>query len=110
VKREAVLLLAAVLSGCAGMPRAPADSCMQQAVDSLQLEGLPPLRKHCLAAGTIAARCGGSQAVVAGYAKEIADALGPGDASRDDLRANRAGRECATASDPLADCCARAGY
>ena len=86
---------------------------MQRAVDSLALEGLPDVRKHCLAAGTIAIRCGGGSAFIAGYAKEISDAFGPGDASERDLAANKAGRRCAERSadeSALAACCAEAGY
>lgn len=86
---------------------------MQQAVDSLALDGLPGRRRHCLASATIAARCGNVDAVLAGWAKEVADALGPGDASREDLAADAAGRRCAGRSGgavDLADCCAEAGY
>ena len=111
--RLAVLALAAVAAGCAAQPRAPASSCMQQAVDSLVLEDLPDLRRHCLAAGTISIRCGNADAVVAGLAKEMSDAFGPGDASRRDLAANAAGRECARRSadaTQLPACCGEAGY
>lgn len=86
---------------------------MQRTVDSLPLDGLPDARKHCLAAGTIAVRCGAGSAFVAGYAKEIADAFGPGDASAADLAADAAGRECAQRSageHALAECCVAAGY
>jgi hypothetical protein len=86
---------------------------MQRAVDALTLDGLPAPRRHCLAAGTISIRCGSADALVAGYAKETADAFGPGDSSLADLAANAAGRECATRSvdeQALAECCAQAGY
>lgn len=113
LRRLAWLLPAALAAGCAAQPRAPASSCMQRTVDALALEGLPGPRRHCLAAGAIAIRCGPADALVAGYAKEIADAFGPGDASRADLAANAAGRECAARSADevaLPECCARAGH
>ena len=105
--------LLGTMTACSATPRAPESSCMQRAVDSLALEGLPDVRKHCLAAGTIAIRCGSSSAFVAGYAKEISDVFGPGDASGDDLSANAAGRSCAERSaegSALAACCVEAGY
>lgn len=109
-----VLLLCSLLLGaCSANPRAPESSCMQRTVDSLALDGLPDIRKHCLAAGAIAIRCGSADAFVAGHAKEIADAFGPGDASRRDLAANKAGRRCAQRSADeglLPACCAGAGY
>ena len=110
--RGALVVMGLALSAgaCAGPPRAPAGSCMQQTMDSLQLEGLSDLRRHCVAAGTIAARCGSTDAFVAGHAKEAADFFGPGDVSREDLRANRAGRNCARTGERLDECCARAGY
>jgi hypothetical protein len=107
------LALAVLLPACAANPRAPESSCMQRTVDSLPLDGLPDLRKHCLAAAAIAVRCGAGTAFMAGYAKEIADAFGPGDASTVDLAANAAGRECAQRSaedHSLPGCCAAAGY
>ncbi|MEZ5564735.1 MAG: hypothetical protein R3F24_04120 [Gammaproteobacteria bacterium] len=86
---------------------------MQQAVDTLDLDGLTDSRKHCLASGTITQLCGQTSAWMAGYAKEMADLLGPGDFSRQDLRADRAGRTCGTRnfdSQSLVLCCAAAGY
>jgi hypothetical protein len=86
---------------------------MQRTVDSLRLDGLPDVRKHCLAAGTIAMRCGGTSSFMAGYGKELADVFGPGNAERRDLAANKAGRDCAGQSadeNALGACCAAAGY
>lgn len=86
---------------------------MQRTVDALELEGLTDIRKHCLAAGAITLRCGRGSAFMAGYAKEFADLFGPGHASRRDLAANRAGRECAQRSgdeEALQGCCSDAGY
>lgn len=86
---------------------------MQRTMDSLDLAGLSDVRMHCLAAGTIAIRCGGGSALLAGYGKELADLFGAGTAERRDLRANRAGRQCAAtglAEEELPDCCAQAGY
>lgn len=111
--RWPVLALTVLLAACAANPRAPESSCMQRTVDSLALAGESDRRKHCLAAGAIAIRCGGGSAWVAGYAKEISDAFGPGDASTADLAANAAGRECAQRSADereLPGCCAAAGY
>lgn len=101
------------LTGCLAAPGAPAGSCMQNTLESLQLAGLPDSRQHCLAAGTIAIRCGEFEAAMAGYGKELADVFGPGDAERRDLAANRAGRRCAAhyrIEKFLDACCAGAGY
>jgi len=107
------LVLPVALGACAASPRAPASWCMQRTVDALALDGLPDARRHCLAAGAIAARCGNVSAMLAGQAKELADLFGPGDASRADLAANAAGRRCGQRSrDPgsIAACCAESGY
>lgn len=117
--RAGILLTGAamLLSACSANPRAPDSFCMQRAVDGLALDGLPDGRRHCLAAGTIAGRCGAGPAFIAGYAKETADAFGPGDASSRDIAANKAGRDCArqlggvnAGQDELAACCMQAGY
>lgn len=73
--------------------------------------GLSDLEKHCLASAGIARRCSPSEAWLAGWGKELQDALGRGDASRRDLDANAQGRQCAmehAAPEALADCCRRA--
>jgi hypothetical protein len=109
----ALVLCGLAAAACSSPPRAPESSCMQRTVDSLALAGLADLRKHCLAAGAIAIRCGGGSAFVASYAKEIADAFGPGDTSRRDLAASAAGRACAGRSPDeqlLPACCTEAGY
>jgi hypothetical protein len=70
-------------------------------------------RAHCLASAGIARRCGGGEAWLAGWGKELKDLLGRGDASRADIAANAAGRRCAaqTANDEVVPtCCAAAGY
>ncbi len=106
-------MLPALVGACSANPRAPESSCMQRAVDSLALEGLSDTRRHCLAAGTIAIRCGTGSAFIAGHMKEISDAFGPGDAAGRDLSANKAGRNCAAQSadeSVLGACCAEAGY
>jgi len=98
---------------CASTPRAPADSCMQQAVDSLDLALMSGDRQHCMASGTIASRCGSASAWIAGYGKELGDLFGPGSFQQRDLAANSAGRQCGVATDTeagLAACCAEAGY
>lgn len=86
---------------------------MQQTMDALQLTSLSDDRKHCLASGTIALRCGRASARMAGYGKELADLFGPGRFQRRDLQANRAGRLCAGRSvdeSGLTSCCADAGF
>ncbi len=110
-------LLALVTTACATLPQAPAGSCMQRTMDSLDLAGLPGNRQHCLASGTIALRCGSASAWMAGYGKEMADLFGPGRFQRQDLRANAAGRKCAASladegvdRERLAACCAARGY
>jgi hypothetical protein len=86
---------------------------MQQTMEALDLTSLSDDRKHCLASGTIALRCGRASARIAGYGKELADLFGPGQFQRRDLRANSAGRHCAGRSADeggLAACCADAGF
>jgi hypothetical protein len=86
---------------------------MQRTMDSLQLAAMSDDRKHCLASGVIALRCGRGSAFLAGWGKEAADIFGPGDPSWHDLRADRAGRDCARASTDeavLPGCCAKSGY
>lgn len=106
-------LIGLALASCASAPRAPASSCMQQAVDSLELSGLSGDRKHCLASGSIALRCGHASAWAAGYGKEVADLFGPGRFQQRDLQANSAGRDCASRSpdeQELPACCGDAGF
>jgi hypothetical protein len=111
--RRWLCLVGLALASCASAPRAPASSCMQQTVDSLELSGLSEDRKHCLASGSIALRCGSASAWAAGYGKEVADLFGPGRFQRRDLQANSVGRDCASRSaedNELPACCAGAGY
>jgi hypothetical protein len=106
----AALLL---LAGCATGPERPAAStvgCARAVVAALP-PGSSDLEQHCLASAGIASRCSPSEAWLAGWGKELQDALGGGDASRRDLDANRHGRQCAAeheAPEALADCCRRA--
>lgn len=100
------------LSGCAASPERPAAStvgCAEAVVAGLP-PGLDDLEKHCLASAGIALQCSGFEAWLAGWGKEARDALGGGDASREDVEANRIGRGCANdASDTatLLECCRR---
>ncbi|MGH8186767.1 MAG: hypothetical protein ACREUC_09405 [Steroidobacteraceae bacterium] len=74
---------------------------------------LPEKRAHCLASGLIARYCSVGEAHLAGAGKELRDLLGAGDAESSDLRANRAGIDCARhAQDDqeLARCCSERGY
>jgi hypothetical protein len=108
-----VVLLAAVASGCAAAPGRPAPStigCAEAVVAALP-PGLTDLERHCLASAGIARQCSAAEAWLAGWAKETRDALGGGDAAREDLAANRHGRRCAAesgADGDLLDCCRRA--
>lgn len=105
--------LVASCASCASAPRAPASSCMQQTVNSLDFTAASGDRRHCLASGSIALRCGSASAWVAGYGKEFGDLLGPGSFQRRDLQANSAGRRCAASvagEAELGACCAAAGF
>lgn len=106
-------ILALVIVSCASTPRAPASTCMQQTVNSLDLDRLSGDRKHCLASATIALRCGPASAWIAGYGKEFGDLFGPGSFQQRDLRANAGGRRCAVSAASESDlpaCCADAGF
>ena len=100
------------LPGCAASPERPAAStvgCAEAVVVALP-PGLDDLEKHCLASAGIALQCSRFEAWLAGWGKEARDAMGGGDASREDIEANRTGRRCAAeAGDPesLLDCCRR---
>ena len=111
----AILAVAASLSGCAStLPRAAPSShgCMAAVRDALPADDSDP-RRHCLAAGGIVLRCSSTEALMASWGKEVQDFFGRGDASREDLEADAAGRKCAgSAKDEaaLAQCCTAAGY
>jgi len=98
------------LAGCAASPERPAAStvgCAEAVVAALPPD-LNDLEKHCVASAGIALQCSRFEAWLAGWGKESRDALGGGDASREDVEANRIGRRCATAAgdaDALLDCC-----
>lgn len=100
------------LSGCAVSPERAAPStvgCAEAVVAELP-PGLNDLEKHCLASAGIALRCSQFEAWLAGWGKEARDALGGGDASREDIEANRIGRRCAVdagESAGLIECCRR---
>jgi len=106
----AALLLALAGAGCAGHPERPATSSLEcaRAVVAALPPGLSDPEKHCLASAGIASRCSPFEAWLAGWGKELRDALGGGDASFDDVAENRRGRHCAgTGDDPDAwlQCC-----
>lgn len=114
--RIAVVVGAALaVAGCASVqPRAAPGSyeCMAAVRDSLPADAPDP-RKHCLASGGIVLRCSSTEAVMAGWGKEIEDFFGRGDASSEDLKADAAGRACAKGAKDdsgLAQCCEAAGY
>ena len=61
--------------------------------------GLTDPEKHCVASAGIARNCSRFEAWLAGWGKEIRDSFGHGDASWQDLVADRAGRRCASSQD-----------
>jgi len=73
--------------------------------------GLSDPEKHCVASAGIARQCSPFEAWLAGWGKEAQDAFGGGDASREDLDADREGRQCASelgGPEALVECCRRA--
>jgi len=109
--RTACLVMIA-LSGCAASPERPSAStvgCAEAVVAGLP-PGLDDREKHCLASAGIALQCSRFESWLAGWGKEMGDALGEGDASREDVDANRIGRRCADGARDVAallDCCRR---
>lgn len=86
---------------------------MRAVVEQKLPTALPEKRAHCLASGLIARYCSVSEAHLAGTGKELRDLLGAGDAESGDLRANRAGIDCARQSQDdhaLTRCCSERGY
>ena len=103
-----------VLQGCATVPTAgeraapSALGCMRATVRERLPTGLDDKLAHCVASGLIVRHCSASEALLAGWGKELRDLLGAGDAQRTDLAANRKGRRCArsaTSDQALIDCC-----
>ena len=98
------------IAGCTSMPQRAAPStvgCAQVVLDALPA-GLTDPEKHCVASAGIANHCSRFEAWLLGYAKEIRDAFGDGDASLADLDADRIGRRCAATHDrpdALIGCC-----
>ena len=101
------------LAGCASPPERAAQSsvgCAKAVVAALPAELTDPER-HCVASAGIALRCSRFEAWLAGWGKEIEDTFGHGDASLEDLDADRMGRRCAsTHHEPYAliECCRQA--
>ena len=101
------------LAGCASDPQRPAVStvgCAQAVVAQLPA-GLSDPEKHCVASAGIARQCSPFEAWLAGWGKEAQDAFGGGNASREDLDADRRGRQCAAepgGPETLVECCRRA--
>jgi hypothetical protein len=102
-----------LLAGCAAGPQRPATStlgCARAVVAQLP-PGLSDPEKHCVASAGIARQCSSFEAWLAGWGKEVQDAFGGGDASLDDLDADRIGRRCASSPggpDALLECCRQA--
>ncbi len=87
-----VVTILVVLTGCVSLSPT---RCARDAMQPVEFTGMPDKQAHCIASGLIAQRCGARYARLAGVGKEWLDAVGGGDASRDDLRANADGRACA---------------
>jgi len=92
-----------LLVGCTGSselerPAVSTVGCAKAVVASLPA-GLTDPERHCVASGGIVQRCSRFEAWLAGWGKEIEDAFGHGDASWDDLAADRAGWRCASTVD-----------
>jgi hypothetical protein len=106
------VLVASSLVGCASAPERPASStlgCAKAVVATLPT-GLTDPEKHCLGSAGIALQCSPFEAWLAGWGKEARDALGDGDAAREDLEANRLGRQCAEKpgdAGGMLECCRR---
>ncbi|MCJ7453192.1 MAG: hypothetical protein MUO39_12060 [Steroidobacteraceae bacterium] len=102
-----------VLAGCTSTSQRAAPStvgCAEAVVATLPA-GLTDPEKHCVASASIVQRCSRLEAWLAGWGKEVQDAFGDGDASWDDLAANRIGRRCASTgdgTDALIECCRQA--
>jgi len=98
------------LAGCVSAPDRAAQStvaCAEAVVTALPA-GLTDPEKHCLASAGIVQRCSRFEAWLAGWGKEVEDAFNDGDASWEDLVADRAGRRCASShdgTDALLECC-----
>jgi hypothetical protein len=112
-------MFTAALAGCASIPNRPprpepsSYGCMRAVVREKLPPDLPDKRAHCVASGLIARYCSVSEAHLAGAGKELRDLLGKGDAETSDLRANRAGIDCARQAENdhgLARCCSDRGY
>ena len=81
---------------------------MQAALRERLPAGLDDRLAHCVASGLILRHCSASEALLAGWGKELRDLVGAGNAQRRDLAANRRGRDCARSVDSdqaLIDCC-----
>lgn len=109
-----VLLLTGLLSSCAVAPDRPATSsegCAQAALERYLPRELPDKQAHCIAGALISRYCSPAEARLAGFGKELRDALGDGDVEWADFRATLAGVHCA-ATDPdmatLVACCENA--
>jgi hypothetical protein len=103
-----------VLAGCSTSPQRPAAStagCARAVVEQLP-PGLDDREKHCVASAEIARRCSAFESWLTGWGKEARDLFGHGDPSLEDLRADRAGRRCASvAGGPgtVLECCWNGG-
>jgi hypothetical protein len=118
MRAGAMLSLAVTLQACATLDgqaraaRSPA-ACTRAAVAQVHAGVGGDKRAHCVGAARIAQRCSVSEAVLASYAKEIRDLFGRGNAEAADIRAGRAGIDCARADWGAADparCCEARGY
>ena len=102
------------LAGCAAQPDRPARSsagCAEAVVRRHVPAGLYDKRAHCIAGGLIARFCSPTEARLAGFAKELRDLFGGGDADWADWQATRHGVRCAASRADVASiiaCCENA--
>lgn len=116
--RVAIAALVGVLAGCTNLggvarPASTTLGCARAAVAEVVTDGMTDKRKHCVGAGNIARVCSVGEARVAAWGKEFTDIFDGGDPDADDLRADRAGIECAQRDPDPAEvlaCCEARGY
>ena len=116
IARVSPALLLLLLSACGTVPQRPErldDSsygCMKAVLQRKLPANLADDEAHCVASGLIARYCSITESYLAGVGKELRDLVGPGDAEWRDLKADRAGIDCARHADSdeaLAACCMR---
>lgn len=108
-----VLLAACLNLGNVERPATSTLGCARAAVAAVVTDEMSDKRKHCVGSANIARVCSVGEARVAAWGKELTDLFGGGDPDVEDLRADRAGVDCARQDpDParVAECCAARGH